>query len=74
MSENQAILSAINVVKAHLDKGWISEGCYEHQTFGCASCRAVALRKELTLLEDYLIEDEAEIGVEAGYLAAGELT
>jgi hypothetical protein len=64
MSENAEILSAINIVKAHLDKDWISAGCYEHQAFGCASCRAVALRKELTLLEDYLIEDDAERAAE----------
>jgi hypothetical protein len=59
MSETSAVLAAIEVVKRHLDNDWISEGCFEHQSFGCASCRAVALRKELTLLADYLIEDEA---------------
>ncbi len=51
------VLSAINVIKRHLDADWISEGCREVQSFGCASCRAIALRHELALLEDYLIEE-----------------
>lgn len=62
MSEkpNEAeVLAAIIIVKRHLDSDWISDGCREGQSFGCASCRALALRQELTLLEDYLIEDMA---------------
>ena len=56
---DDAVLAAITTVQKHLDTEWISEGCFEHQAFGCASCRAVVLRKELTLLADYLIEDAA---------------
>jgi hypothetical protein len=60
------VLAAITVVKRHLDDAWISDGCREAPTFGCVSCRALALRHELTLLEDYLIEEDAAI---TGFLA-----
>lgn len=56
MPENAEILKAIEVVKRYLDEEWITEGCLEHQAFGCASCRAIALRQELTLLADDLID------------------
>lgn len=38
---------AIEVVKAHLDQEWISQGCEENHAFGCASCQAVLLKKQL---------------------------
>jgi hypothetical protein len=55
----EEVLTAIKTVRAFLDDYWIDDGCRKHQSFGCASCRALVLNAELSLLADGLIEDQA---------------
>jgi len=53
------VIAAIEVVKAHLDKDWISKGCgIESHVLGCASCQAVQLKRQLAGLAEFLKEDE----------------
>jgi hypothetical protein len=43
-------IEAIRRVRRHLAEKWISEGCRTVPSWGCVSCRAVSLDRELELL------------------------
>lgn len=54
---NAEILAAIDIIKVHLDKDWISEGCGEKEhVMGCASCEAVHLKRQLEGLASFIDE------------------
>lgn len=56
------VYAAIEVIKAHLDKDWISEGCsIQSHVLGCASCQAVQLKRQLAGLAEFLKEDDAAL-------------
>ena len=44
------LLQAIRVVQRHLRQEWISEGCRVRPAWGCASCQAVELDRQLDML------------------------
>lgn len=54
------VLKAIEVVIAHLDQEWISEGCETDHAFGCGSCQAVFLKKQLEGLAGCLPPSEGD--------------
>jgi hypothetical protein len=49
-------IEAIRRVRRHLNEKWISEGCRTVPSWGCVSCRAVALDRELELFLQELQE------------------
>lgn len=48
------VRNAVETIKAHLSAEWISEGCKADHYFGCASCQAVFLQRELDGLVSWL--------------------
>ncbi|MCP5082233.1 MAG: hypothetical protein GY948_11105 [Alphaproteobacteria bacterium] len=42
-----AVIASIRVVQQHLRDEWISDGCREHQCFGCPSCNALDMERRL---------------------------
>jgi hypothetical protein len=52
--EHSIVREAIRIIKLHLDKEWISEGCKADHAFGCASCQALLLSQELDGLAGWL--------------------
>lgn len=42
------IAAAIEVINRYLDREWISDGCREGHSFGCASCSAIMLKTQLS--------------------------
>jgi len=47
---------AVETIKAHLNAEWISDGCKADHSFGCASCQAVMLERELDGIVAWLEE------------------
>ncbi len=58
----QQLVEAARVIKQHLDEEWIVDGCDEpgNTAFGCASCRAVRLKKALDALVYEIQTEDAE--------------
>jgi hypothetical protein len=52
--------TAIEIVKQHITDEWIIEECAGDEVFGCASCNAIRLRRELDGIQHYLDEDEGK--------------
>lgn len=52
--ETTSVQWAIQAVKDHLDKEWIAEGCETDHAFGCASCQATLLKRQLDGLASWL--------------------
>ena len=50
--EERPPIACIEAVKNYLDREWISKGCETEHAFGCASCQAVFLKKQLDSLID----------------------
>lgn len=48
--EDEPVIDAIRVVQQHLREAWIVEGCRTHQVWGCASCQAAQLDRDLEIL------------------------
>jgi len=53
-----AVKEAGEVIRAHLHSEWISEGCAADHAFGCPSCQAVFLERELEGLVSWLGEEQ----------------
>ena len=51
---------AVNTIRAHLYSEWISDGCKADHAFGCASCQAVLLERELDGLVSWLDAHESD--------------
>lgn len=49
-------IEAIRVVRKYLREQWISEGCQTHQVWGCASCQAVRLDRDLEVLASEMMD------------------
>lgn len=47
MEHLNKVVEAIEVINEYLDQEWISEACREYHSFGCASCSAKLLKKQL---------------------------
>lgn len=55
--DHNAVREAVEVIRKHLYSEWISEGCKADHAFGCASCQAVLLEKELDGILSWLEDD-----------------
>ena len=49
------VLSAIDVIQAHIRKDYIVDGCREERVAGCVSCAMIRLDEDLDMLR-YEIE------------------
>ena len=65
MADTRKILEAVDVIKRHLEKDWISDGCKTEAAFGCISCQAVRLSQDLDALASCLVEDDAALSCKA---------
>lgn len=45
--DHGAVREAVETLRKHLYAEWISDGCKANHAFGCASCQAVMLEREL---------------------------
>lgn len=48
------VRKAAEILTAHLDTEWISEGCEEDHAFGCPSCQAALLKRSINGLLGWL--------------------
>jgi len=55
-------LQAIRTLTEYLNTQWISEGCRTHPQWGCASCEAVELERQLGMLAHEIRENAGVAG------------
>lgn len=53
---HDSVRAAVEIIREHLYAEWISDGCKADHSFGCASCQAVLLEKELDGIVSWLQE------------------
>lgn len=54
-------LAAIGAVQAYLRDNWISEGCHDYTMMGCASCQAISINDQLTMLANSVSANMGEL-------------
>lgn len=56
---HSSVREAVETLRRHLEAEWISDGCKANHAFGCASCQAVLLLKELDGVLSWLDDEQA---------------
>lgn len=70
MADDMQLMRAIAVVRDHLQSELISDSCRDHAMFGCVSCQALALDRQLALLAELLTTEPPEEPAEGAEGAA----
>lgn len=58
---HDSVRAAVEIIREHMEAEWISEGCKADHAFGCASCQAVLLMRELDGLISWLDDQPTPI-------------